>query len=281
MITIIVVLLLFLAVQVLVGMAALLFSNLVALGSGIPIEQLSISYETFGLCLFFGEAILGFGLWWWFNRIERPVRAKSETNPEIGKIFKMKPLKHELAVRPVSASHIILAVCTMLIFSIGLAAVLVPFSLGEDSMKEMIPSMKDNPLCILALCVVGPFCEEMVFRVGILRSAFRKGWPVWLSVSLSALLFALIHGNLYQGVPALFSGILLGLLYIRSGDLKLCLPAHVANNTLAFIMMFFPVEDDAVPVWMGCVLIVAAVALTRYLCFPRKRSTELTNEING
>ena len=42
-----------------------------------------------------------------------------------------------------------------------------------------------------------------------------------------------------QGGVAFVMGMYLAWLYRRTGDLRLCLPVHIANNTLAVILLYF------------------------------------------
>ena len=92
MITAVIVFVLFFAVQVVCGMAALLFSNIDKIGSELPLDQLSIQPTTMGISLLVGEGILAFGLFWWFFKIEKPIRQRSIESPELNSIFKLQPL---------------------------------------------------------------------------------------------------------------------------------------------------------------------------------------------
>ena len=85
--TAITMLVLFVAVQLVTGLGALLFSNLDKLGTGYPIDQLTVSPMATGISMLVGEGLLALGLWLWFFRFEKGVRAKSIERPELLGIF--------------------------------------------------------------------------------------------------------------------------------------------------------------------------------------------------
>ena len=235
--TAIIVFLLFLAVQLVASLGALLFSNLDKLGTNFPIDQLTVSPVAAGISLLVAEGLLALGLWLWFYKFEFSVRKKSQNNPELLGIFKFHPLKRDLSIRPIRWYHILFAIVGVLQVAIGLSALLENFQLSDNGSQAIFQEMTHNAFCLLLLCVVGPLCEELVFRVGILRPLYRHRVPVLLAAGISALAFAVVHGNLVQGIPAFIIGFILGLLYLRTGNLWLCLPAHIANNTFAVIFM--------------------------------------------
>jgi hypothetical protein len=91
--------------------------------------------------------------------------------------------------------------------------------------------------------------EEIVYRLFILscflfsfRHLYSRIAPLWpgtvsilpkaMSVVLSSLLFAMVH-NIYGFTAAFFGGMLLGLIYIRSG-IESAIAAHFCANFLFF-----------------------------------------------
>lgn len=79
--TAIIVFLLFLAVQLVASLGALLFSNLDKLGTNFPIDQLTVSPVAAGISLLVAEGLLALGLWLWFYKFEFSVRKKAKTIP--------------------------------------------------------------------------------------------------------------------------------------------------------------------------------------------------------
>lgn len=132
----------------------------------------------------------------------------------------------------------------ILALAFGVNILLEPLELSDMGMEATFNAMRSDVLCILMLCVVGPWLEELIFRDGILRHLTQYGIkPVW-AIVISALLFGLVHGDPAQMVPASLLGFVLGLLYVHTGDLSLCLPAHILNNSVAIGLMYIPGSDE-------------------------------------
>jgi membrane protease YdiL (CAAX protease family) len=82
-----------------------------------------------------------------------------------------------------------------------------------------------------AVVVLGPVCEELVFR-GVLFHRFAARWGIRRGLVVTGLLFGLLHGERAAGV--LTFGLLMGLLYVRSGTLLLPVLCHTLNNGFAW-----------------------------------------------
>ena len=71
-------------------------------------------------------------------------------------------------------------------------------------MEEVLKSMMSNRWGYLALGILAPIAEEMVFRGAILRSLLRyfNGRMPWIPIVVSALLCGVVHGNVAQSSNA-------------------------------------------------------------------------------
>ncbi|MBQ6376407.1 MAG: HAD hydrolase-like protein [Lachnospiraceae bacterium] len=126
-----------------------------------------------------------------------------------------------------------------------------------------------NPIILLlAVCVIGPIMEELLFR-GVIYRRLRDYMNVPWAAILSAAIFGLIHGNVTQGVVAGIFGIFLALIYEHYGTLTACTIAHIANNTIASFMdpIFSAMPDAAKVAWL--LLCVAGALVLGYLMFFR------------
>ncbi len=75
---------------------------------------------------------------------------------------------------------------------------------------------------------LAPFLEELLFR-GILFQLWRKMWGFTEGLILSSLLFGLIHPD----IPgALLFGMVMCLLYVRTGSLLIPFVCHSTYNTI-------------------------------------------------
>ncbi|MGP1554194.1 MAG: lysostaphin resistance A-like protein [Prevotella intermedia] len=108
----------------------------------------------------------------------------------------------------------------------------------SENMAQIFSGIMKQPLGYLVIGILAPIAEELIFRGAILRvllDAFgRKGrWP---AIALTALLFAVIHGNLAQGTHAFVIGMVLGWLYVRTRSVLPGIVLHWVNNSTAYIM---------------------------------------------
>ena len=154
--------------------------------------------------------------------------------------------------------------------ALGFSFLLSPFELADNGTTELFNIMKDNPWCLLLLCVVGPLLEEFVFRESILRNLAIKTMPPLAAAAVSAFLFGIVHGNWAQIIPAMILGFIFGLFYIRTGDIQLSSGAHILNNSMGVLLMFFPQLEEAtqslslpVSLAIGSVLVLVGLFLIR------------------
>lgn len=98
---------------------------------------------------------------------------------------------------------------------------------------EMLGDMASNPIGLLSICLLGPLVEETVFRGAIERRLLEKPWNPWYAIVISAIFFAVAHGNFSQGVTAMVIGCFLGWVYYRTRNIWPCVLIHALNNTTA------------------------------------------------
>ena len=97
----------------------------------------------------------------------------------------------------------------------------------------------DAPLWAIALCAVilSPIFEEILCRKMILTRLLPYGEVP--AILLSSIIFACIHGNLFQFVYAFGIGVILSLLYLRTGRLRYCMVLHIIVNALGSLFSVF------------------------------------------
>lgn len=147
------------------------------------------------------------------------------------------------------------AFCAILVMVATLCASFISDGVGSilpdvpEWLEEALKSMTQGELWADILCVsiFAPVFEEWLCRGMVLRGLLNyehrnkdgekvKGMkPVW-AIVISAIFFAVIHGNPWQAVPAFLLGCLFGYVYYRTGSIKLTMLMHCTNNTFAVIM---------------------------------------------
>ncbi len=106
-----------------------------------------------------------------------------------------------------------------------------------DNNADLLLAVVASPLGVVVTALVAPLGEELVFREGIQGFLMRRGAPVWGAIVVSSLLFGLLHLNPVQTFFASLMGLVLGVLYCRTGSVLLCSALHVLNNTAAATQM--------------------------------------------
>lgn len=110
-------------------------------------------------------------------------------------------------------------------------------------LKESFGDIINTPGGYLALGIVAPVAEEVVFRGAILRELLKwLGGPgstgkAWGAIAISALLFALVHMNPAQMPYAFVAGLLMGWMYWRTGSILPGIVFHVTTNTISYVLM--------------------------------------------
>ena len=187
-----------------------------------------------------------------------------------------------------SVKQVLIAAISMLAAGFvidGINLILPPM---PEDFKEVMLTLKEGPVWVSILCVgiFAPFMEEWLCRGIILRGLLGKiNAPAALIIS--ALFFGVIHGNIWQGAPAFFIGILLGFIYYKSGSLKLTMWMHAIHNLVALTLMKIPSLEaaetyfDIFPsVWTYGIAMTASIVITTLtvIYFARLKRPEEVSE---
>ena len=106
-----------------------------------------------------------------------------------------------------------------------------------EMMMEVMKQMTGGPFwsSFLVVAIFAPIFEEWLCRGMVLRGLLTKMKPVW-AIVISALFFAVIHGNPWQALNAFLIGVLMGYVYYKTGSLILTMIIHFVNNGTAVIL---------------------------------------------
>lgn len=106
-----------------------------------------------------------------------------------------------------------------------------------DLLSENMEGMIGGLMGCLVVGVIAPIAEEVVFRSAILGYMLRKGVDRWTAIIISALLFGLMHLNPAQMPFAAAVGVMLGMIYYKTGNIILTSLIHILNNSLSVVLM--------------------------------------------
>lgn len=129
--------------------------------------------------------------------------------------------------------------CLAIVFSNLATAFFVAFAgnfgLEFDNYKPESPATAYQFLwMLLSNAIVPALVEEFAFR-GVILQSLRKYGDAF-AVFASALLFAMMHGNMTQAPFAFLLGAILAMLVIMTGSLWTSIAVHFINNTYSVVM---------------------------------------------
>ena len=122
---------------------------------------------------------------------------------------------------------------------------------GREPVEIVNEAFSQYPLSavLLGACVIGPVCEELLFRRLVAGRLARYGEKP--AAFVSALLFALYHGNLEQFFYAFALGLLLAYVYFRTGQLAAPIALHMVLNWYGSGIPSLLPDSDAILVLYG------------------------------
>ena len=130
--------------------------------------------------------------------------------------------------------------------SIGVAAI---FNRGQpvpSNTRQLFIQVPHGPAlllyALLVSAVAAPICEEIFFR-GMIFRYLRARWPLWAAALVSAIIFGAAHLSPATSpliVPVLaFIGLVLALVYERTGSLTNSMMLHALNNGVLTTVTYF------------------------------------------
>ena len=150
--------------------------------------------------------------------------------------------------------------------------------LEDTYMKQVLvlSQMTGIPDLLISILVMGlapAIFEEVFFRGGLQQMMTRATGKVWFSIIFTSLLFSAIHFSFYGFLSRAAMGIVLGLLFARSGNLWIPILAHFLNNTIGVIQVYIlriqgkniaDNMDDKFPLWSGLLALIVIYTLFIY-----------------
>lgn len=112
---------------------------------------------------------------------------------------------------------------------------------------------------LLTVGILGPVCEELIFRGLMFQRLCGYVKPV-IAVLVSALMFGVYHGNIVQGVYAFVLGTVMALCYLRFQTLWAPIVIHVVANITSVCITEISIIGEALE--KTNVLIVATIITT-------------------
>lgn len=126
---------------------------------------------------------------------------------------------------------------------------------------------------VLVIALVPAVAEELVFR-GVIQKNLVRWFSPHVGVWLGAAIFSAIHFQFFGFVPRFVLGLVLGYLYLWSGNILVSMAAHFTQNALQLLILYLtqrgqfgwgfdPDSTDALP-WT---LVIPSALLTAGLLY--------------
>lgn len=132
----------------------------------------------------------------------------------------------------------------------------------NEAMRHLTPWQ-----VVAAVLVVGgapAFAEEWLFR-GYMQTRLSRRLGRWPAIAITAVLFGVMHLNVFQGTFAMVLGFYVGYLAEKSGSVRPGMLCHFANNAVQVVLARYaqqwrvPPSIEDLLVGLGAVLILASI----------------------
>ena len=132
----------------------------------------------------------------------------------------------------------------------------------ESAMYQQSVQMLFSAPLVLQVVFIGfaiPICEELLFR-GLIYMRMRQYTNINAAIIVSSLIFAMMHGNMVQGLYAFVIGAGLAYIYEKYGTLKAAMLLHISAN-LTSLALSVIVGDIPLGHYTGMLLGIGSAAL--------------------
>ena len=171
--------------------------------------------------------------------------------------FQLQPIPPLAAAGAVSIAPVLYGVVT-LVLSLLPAAWMADYAQASAALNDT------GLLPFLSVALAAPVVEEVIFR-GLIQSRLALALPGWPAVVLSALLFALCHGQPVWMGYAFVLGMVLGIMAWRTGSILPSILTHIVFNAIGQVLSLPQFEQANGLVILAVLAAAGAVAclLTR------------------
>ncbi len=133
-----------------------------------------------------------------------------------------------------------------------------------NSIEDLFISMSQSMIGVLSIAVIGPIVEEFIFRESILSNMLRGGMNKWKAITVSALIFGIIHINPAQVFFAAGMGFIFGIIYYKTGNIVITSILHILSNGIAVWQMRSmgeAIKDFSMVEWLGGPVTAICIAI--------------------
>jgi uncharacterized protein len=172
-----------------------------------------------------------------------------------------QPKKYLGLIKPGKAVQLILVVIIML-SAMPLVASIAEWMMQFDLSGTAKKMQEDNDRMVKAFTSMGSpvqlfftfmvvailpgLSEELFFRGLLMRFAAKRSKSIYFPLILSAMMFSLMHPNIYGWVSIFIAGLLLGSFYYLTGSIWSSILAHICFNGLQVVLIYLSKDEKAI-----------------------------------
>ena len=192
---------------------------------------------------------------------------KKKFFPELG-IYKTNPLN----IVPIAALGFSLNILIIVVMS------LLPESWLEvyDENSSWL-SGATGAVAFISVVVIGPIVEEILFR-GLIFTRLSRGFGIYVSAVLSAVVFGFAHGDLVWGIYAGIFGLVLAALFVYTRSLVCPILLHMSFNLAGYFINAINIFLIIIAFIVACLSVVALIFIKKTGEAPRAAEQNDLNE---
>lgn len=141
-----------------------------------------------------------------------------------------------LQMIPAFLGYIILTTAALLVVSWLLPS--LDLGQSQDIAFKSADGVFEIIISAIALLVVAPIAEELIFR-GFIFRGFRNSFGILTAAIISSLIFGVVHGQLNVAIDTFCLGLMLCYLYQKTDSIWPSIALHSLKNSIAFALIFF------------------------------------------
>lgn len=195
--------------------------------------------------------ILIFGFWYWGVIQKHSNRQVGRTEIQKVKLFTIKNM----------VILALIAFACQVVIGGAMELILPHFeTIYEDYIELMESFMGGNPILVfISVVILAPFSEELIFRGVTMKKGLLIA-PAFVIIIIQALLFALFHMNIVQGIYTIPAGLIMGYIAYWYRSIKASILLHMFFNGLSYIV-FIPENDLFMVLYMVGAFAILVLAL--------------------
>lgn len=106
---------------------------------------------------------------------------------------------------------------------------------GSENTEVIVELAKITPAVMIVVAIIGPILEEIIFRMIIFGSLYKR-FNFWIAAIISSVIFAAVHMDFEHLLVYTAMGVVFAFLYVKTKRIIVPIMAHVALNSFVMIV---------------------------------------------